>query len=411
MELSEIDEETIIYFSSLTLNDMFPNSIFYPTQIDLPEITSDFKKSKKMIDYKLDINGNLNFGNDTKIYNMKTMHNILGVCGGSYLKIYNIETFDLVLFFQVPKGNLFALAFNGNTKLSEINCVIGGEEPVIRVISVMNANEIHQLIGHRSDIYDLKFSPKEEGILLSSSKDCTIRLWNINNCNQICIFGGPSSHLSDVLSIDWHMTGELIVSSGIDNSVKIYAINKTIQALINKSLRSLPIKTILKNKPLYSCNEIHHDYVDCVRFHGNFIISKSVDGVIKEWLPTFNKEGNYFFLINTYTYSCHEKIFNVKFELDMEKKLLFIGNEVGQIFMAHIVDCENMLIDQYHFTSQATLKLETNSENLIRCIAYSDAYNCIFVGTEKNNVLKINITKGNQLTKDVQQDNTNKANE
>lgn len=412
MELSDLDEDTINNFSQLTIENMFPNHIYYPTQIELPESTIDVKMtdSKETNYHFLPKSKSFFFVKDVDIYDIKTFHNLLGVCGGSYLKIYNAEINDEILSFQVPKGNLFALAFSANNELTEIFCVFGGEEPVIRVVNIMEGNETSQLIGHRSEIYDLKFSPKEVGILLSSSKDCTVRLWNIMNGNQICIFGGPKSYLADVLSIDWHMTGELFVSSGVDNSVKIYSISKSIQSMIDLSKDNQKIKTILKHIPLYSCNEIHHDYIDCVRFNGNFVISKSVNGVIKEWLPMFNKEGHYFFLVNTYIYLCKEKLRIVKFEFVMERNMLFIANEFGKIFFFNTQAEKEKPKDEYHFTMDYTSVHDTKKEKLIRTIAYSENYNCIFAGNYQGDLMRIQIGDNGETSKtqmELRSDNHN----
>ena len=96
-------------------------------------------------------------------------------------------------------------------------------------MDLSNKKEFGRLIGHRNDIYDLKFNPQDKNILLSASKDFSIRIWNVKNSLQIAILGGPKGHSADVLSVDWHLSGDYIVSSGIDNCIKIWKMFDNIQ--------------------------------------------------------------------------------------------------------------------------------------------------------------------------------------
>lgn len=72
-----------------------------------------------------------------------------------------------------------------------------------------------------------------------------------------------------------------MASCGMDHSVKIWCLDKlsvhvAIQASFtfnrNESIR--PFKTVAEHYPEFSTREVHHNYVDCVKWIGNLVLSK-----------------------------------------------------------------------------------------------------------------------------------------
>ena len=164
----------------------------------------------------------------------------------------------------------------------------GGSSMKIQIINVSSGVSERTLASHMDDIYDLKFHPILKFILLSASKDCSIRLWNTDNGEQIAIYTGVDGHTGGVNCIDWHDDGELFISGGMDYSVKIWKITPEVKDQINESMK---YKEPNKKFPLYVCLaafstcKVHNSYVDCVKFHGNLLLSKSVYEGISLWLP------------------------------------------------------------------------------------------------------------------------------
>lgn len=135
--------------------------------------------------------------------------------------------------------------------------------------------------GHGGAINDLKFHPKHPSVLLSASKDFSIRMWNIETDVCIAIFGALDGHVSEVLSADFNAMGSRIATSGMDNKVIIWNLNKSsIQKAIEESFTfnlndsRRGFRTVLEHYPEHSVHDIHNKYVDCVEWMGNFIISK-----------------------------------------------------------------------------------------------------------------------------------------
>jgi len=153
----------------------------------------------------------------------------------------------------------------------------------------------------------------QPALVLSASKDESIRLWNVYTSCCIAIFAGDQGHRDEVLSIDIHLLGNVFVSCGMDNTVKVWSLQGTSHAgnrvarAIDQSYDSgtkagcgtdnvhpgplsalLPadpsdshgdnssgsaaasskkrFQTLLEQFPLFSTSHVHSDYVDCVRW-------------------------------------------------------------------------------------------------------------------------------------------------
>ena len=90
---------------------------------------------------------------------------------------------------------------------------------------------------------------------------------------------------------DFHMLGNCFASAGMDNTVKIWALDTAeVQEAVRQSYLWTPesrvaFHTCFVQFPAFSTAKVHNDYVDSVRWVGNLILSKSTENKVVLWCP------------------------------------------------------------------------------------------------------------------------------
>ena len=232
---------------------------------------------------------------------------------------------------------------------SQLLCC-GGTRGIIKVIDPRRRSLIMTLSGHGDEIYDLRFSPMDEFLLITASKDESLRLWNLRSATCVVIFAGHEGHRDAVLSTSFHPLGHLFVSGGMDTSIKIWSLEEpsVVKAIEESNLPSTSSLTATKSfytryqqMPLYSTNKAHTDYVDCVQFVGDLILSKSITNTILLWKPDMSQARSFSNIVRPprsadiiplreFTISKCEVWF-IRFQTDEDCRMVSIGNTVGVI--------------------------------------------------------------------------------
>ena len=131
--------------------------------------------------------------------------------------------------------------------------------------SESNSNR-KSLLGHSGPVYDVSFIPsvyqkESNNLLLSVSRDKTMRLWNLNESVNVSIYKG---HTYPVWSVDVDKLGFNVITGSMDKTAKLWNLEYT-----------HPIR-------MYAGHEAD---VDIVRFHPNcnYLATASNDKTVRLW--------------------------------------------------------------------------------------------------------------------------------
>ena len=235
---------------------------------------------------------------------------------------------------------------------------VAGTAGTIKIIDPVRLKLVMALQGHGNEVYDLQFSPTDEGLLLSASLDSSCRLWNLKNGTSIAIFSGHEGHRDSVVSATWHCSGGVFVSGSIDTRVKIWDIAKGENGrMIQEKIKASNAIQLQQNQngiyepetyfkpfqcqfPIFSTNKVHYNTVDCVRFTGDIVITKSINQIVM-WLPIYpeNSSGKItetpseVLVLRTFEVE-HVNLWFYRFTLDpLMEDTLAVGNQRGDILL------------------------------------------------------------------------------
>ncbi|PAN34236.1 hypothetical protein PAHAL_6G076500 [Panicum hallii] len=216
--------------------------------------------------------------------------------------------------------------------------VVGGCSGIIRVINCATEKIAKSLVGHGGSINEIRTQALKPSLIISASKDESVRLWNVHTGICILVFAGAGGHRNDVLSVDFHPNDiTCFASCGMDNTVKIWSM-KEFWVYVEKSYSWTDLQSKFPTKyvqlPVLNA-VVHSDYVDCTRWLGDFILSKSVEHEIVLWEPKIKEnspgEGSIDILQKYPVPKCDNWF--IKFSCDFHFNQLAIGNCEGAIYL------------------------------------------------------------------------------
>lgn len=200
----------------------------------------------------------------------------------------------------------------------------GLSDAKIKVFDLDTGRLLTELIGHTKGISDIEFSPINSNIIASCSDDLTIRLWSINKGQCLKVL---KKHTYHVTSIKFSQKGNILISGSADETITIWDIIsgitlKTLAAHSDPvlSLALTPdstmiasasydglmrlfdletgqcLKTLTYNSSSHgtataSTADVVNFPISNVEFspNGKYILSSSLDGVLRLWDYMNNK--------------------------------------------------------------------------------------------------------------------------
>jgi len=226
--------------------------------------------------------------------------------------------------------------------------MVAGGLGVIKGISLCSPFELScLLLGHGDSVYDLRTHPVDDGLVLSASKDESIRLWNVRTSVCIAIFAGSGGHRMGVIGMDIHPLGNVFVSSSIDTNIKIWNLQKPTIAEAIKLSDTFPrgldpdspttFRTLTQQTPLFSTNQVHSDYVDSVKWVGDCVLSKAAGEPLALWAPDSLRGVNASIVLRRYALSTN-KIWYTPMDIFLPFDWIAIGGDDGRVSQ----DVENL---------------------------------------------------------------------
>jgi polycomb protein EED len=186
----------------------------------------------------------------------------------------------------------------------------------------------------------MKFHPTLPHLILTCSKDYSIRLWNIKNSTCVAIFAGIQGHRDEVLTIDISLDGQKFLSGGIDHQVKVWSLNcEEIEEKVAKSEEIEAFgrgvfKAIRLHFPEFSTRDVHGNYVDSVKWFGDTFLTKSCENNIIWWKVKDATNSRGLVVSKLFTFDIIDcDIWFMRMELDLAMKYLAVGSQSGKVFV------------------------------------------------------------------------------
>ncbi|KAL9621221.1 MAG: hypothetical protein Q9160_004354 [Pyrenula sp. 1 TL-2023] len=176
---------------------------------------------------------------------------------------------------------------------------VAGPSGKIKVLNAITGELTQTLIGHGAEVNDLATHPLHSWIVASASGDNSIRLWSLlpHRASNPCLYilGHGLAHKEPILTCAFHQGGRYILTGGLDHMICLWSIpdlENTIRPSSppepeqsnspsrSNSRRNTPdssprLDTSIIYFPHFLTTAVHSNYVDCVAFHGDLILSKA----------------------------------------------------------------------------------------------------------------------------------------
>ena len=139
--------------------------------------------------------------------------------------------------------------------------------------------------NHTNSVRCLKFHPRSNNLLASASLDSTVRIWDIESCNDVCTFAvNDLQDGASVSNIDFNYTGYSILAACKDKAVRLFdpragtMCQKTPDNALGRNLRA----------------------TWCDTASGGAVVTTFMVSKLRHMGDMYNKQGNYIVRVTTH---------------------------------------------------------------------------------------------------------------
>lgn len=272
---------------------------------------------------------------------------VFASCGGQRGTIYECKPSGIVKVLQAycdpnPEEEFFVCKWSTSPATGAPLLLLAGFTGLIRVIDCHLRKIVWTAQGHGDAVNDIAVHPNNPTLFVTASRDHSLRLWNLESQVCVCTMVGDAAHTNEVLSLDFHATdGNKLLSCGMDHTIKIWnlqGLESQIKASFDydAAMAQHAFRTINWPSPDFSTHKVHWAYVDCVRWLGDLVISKSVHNKLYLWEPDLStKESQQKGYVK-----CHQeyqldkaKVWFIRMSLNPSCSIMACGNTAGQVYV------------------------------------------------------------------------------
>ncbi|RII06573.1 hypothetical protein CUC08_Gglean009799 [Alternaria sp. MG1] len=203
---------------------------------------------------------------------------VFAVCGGPFTIICRCilgknSTVEILRWFQDEENTTEHGA--PDDKQLNYNSVVWSQaengDPLVCVTGDSRIKVLNVRTGKlATSVNDLAISPVDPTILASVSIDHSLRIWSLHPSHEkqplgaICYGQG---HKDQVLTLAYHPKGRYILTAGMDTRINLWAVPDDLDKHAGTD------KPAIVHYPHFSTTEIHTDFVDCVQWYDDLILS------------------------------------------------------------------------------------------------------------------------------------------
>ena len=238
--------------------------------------------------------------------------------------------------------------------------LLAGKNALLQVYDLSTGKLATSFEGHGNCINDVAVHPTLPHLVVTASKDHCLRLWNLRSRVCILVFEGDGGHRSEVLCADWQLSNIAgnectLVSGGMDNRIKIWNLSSYASFIKESDSWDISCGTAFAARhvtvPLHTVEGVHWNYVDCIKWFGCALLSKSVSDSIVCWMideeaarrmkerrreegdpPPGQTEAPVHF-VGALQLEDAQNVWWMRFSLDFRGKLLAQGTSLGGVLL------------------------------------------------------------------------------